>query len=67
MSKNHFRLRYIFVPYTPAGTPLFHLKSNTRQEAIDKLLKDAAHKTWENFSHRGYTIQKLYDPAQGRK
>jgi hypothetical protein len=38
------------------------LASATRQEAIERLLEDAAHmpyKTWENFQKRGYTIATL--------
>jgi hypothetical protein len=67
--KKSFRLRYLFVPVTPTGSRLFHLRSINRQEAIDKLLKDAAHtpyKTWENFVKRGYTIEKIYDNFQQR-
>lgn len=50
-----------FYPVTPAGTVITWLKSTTREEAIAKLLKDAAHmpyKTWENFEKRGYTIRE---------
>jgi hypothetical protein len=48
-----------FAPVTPGGTTCWHLKSDTREEAIDKLLEDAAHmpyQTWENFKRRGYRI-----------
>lgn len=49
----------VFIPETPAGTPLTHLKSRTEEEAWQKLLKDAAHmpyKTKENFIKRGYRV-----------
>jgi len=52
-----------YVPCTPGGSLCFHLESKTREEAIAKLLKDAAHmpyKTWENFQKRGYTIEELH-------
>lgn len=51
-----------FVPVTPAGTPCFWLASKTKDEAIKKLLKDAAHmpyKTWNNFEKRGYSIEEF--------
>jgi hypothetical protein len=54
--------RFTYVPVTPAGSFLMHLRSDTRAEAIRKLLKDAQHmpyKTWENFQKRGYSIHKL--------
>jgi hypothetical protein len=50
-----------YVPVTPGGSACFWLLSNTREQAIKKLLKDAAHmpyKTWDNFQKRGYTIQE---------
>ena len=63
MPNNHDRpIKVIYVPVTPAGTHIFHLESATKQEAIDRLLKDAEHmpyKTWENFQKRGYTIAEL--------
>lgn len=54
--------KVIYVPVTPAGTYVMHLHSDTEDEAIAKLLKDAAHmpyKGWEGFQNRGYTISKL--------
>lgn len=51
-----------YLPFTPTGTPLTHLKSKTEDEAWKKLLKDAAHmpyKTKENFIKRGYTVEKI--------
>jgi hypothetical protein len=49
-----------YVPVTPAGTLCTWLASTTKEKAIKKLLKDAAHMpygTWENFEKRGYTIE----------
>lgn len=60
----------LFIPVTPAGTPLFYgagsmvgepMGSPTREGAIKNLLIDAAHMpygTWENFEKRGYTIEE---------
>ena len=51
-----------YVPCTPGGTLCFWLASNTREQAIERLLKDAAHMpygTWENFQKRGYTIEEM--------
>ena len=60
-----------FAPVTPAGTVVIYgagamlgelIAAPTKSEAIQNLLKDAAHmpyKTWENFEKRGYTIQEL--------
>lgn len=52
----------VFVPCTPGGSLCTWLASKTKEEAIQKLLKDAAHmpyKTWENFQKRGYTIEEV--------
>ena len=51
-----------FVPVTPGGTPCTWLAAETKQQAIENLLKDAAHmpyKTWEKFQERGYTIEEF--------
>lgn len=59
--QKHERAR--FMPFTPAGTPLAHLISYTRQGAIDKLLKDAAHMPydgWQGFYDRGYRVEQVY-------
>lgn len=51
-----------FIPCTPAGTLVVGLAADTREEAIRRLLKDAAHMpygTWENFQLRGYTIEEV--------
>lgn len=56
------RKKVIFVPVTPAGTYVMHLQSDTEEEAIAKLLKDAAHMPyngWKEFQDRGYTISRL--------
>lgn len=52
--------RLVFVPITPAGTPLAHLESRTEEEAWEKLLKDAAHMPYkgkQGFVDRGYTVE----------
>jgi hypothetical protein len=70
MYKRIPRIRYLFIPYTPAGSPLYHLRSKTRDEAVTKLLKDVAHmpyKTWDDLVKKGYTIHKIIDPDQWRK
>lgn len=57
-----------YVPCTPGGSFLMHLKSKTEQQAIDRLLKDAAHMPyagWEGFKARGYTIEKLEALTRG--
>lgn len=50
-----------YIPVTPGGTMLVGLAASTEQEAIRRLMKDAAHMpygTWANFQRRGYTIEK---------
>ena len=54
-----------WVPVTPAGTPLYHLKSRSADEAWAKLLVDAAHMPYRNkagFQKFGYTVE---DTATG--
>ncbi|MDE2098476.1 MAG: hypothetical protein KGL39_14580 [Patescibacteria group bacterium] len=57
-----------FIPVTPGGTPIVDLAAPTRDEAIRRLLIDAAHMpygTWKNFEKRGYTIEEWPDyPAE---
>lgn len=51
----------IFVPTTPAGTPIWSAKATTKQKAIVNLMREAAHmpyKSWSEFKHRGYTIEE---------
>lgn len=60
MSKNKY-----YIPVTPAGTECYWLKSKTEQEAIDKLLKAAAHMPydgWPGFYERGYRIEYMESP-----
>lgn len=55
-------MKILFVPVTPGGTVCTWLAAESEQQAIDNLLKDAAHmpyKTWANFQKRGYTIEKV--------
>lgn len=50
-----------FMPSTPAGTVLSHLKAPTEQQAWENLLKDAAHMPYrgiEGFKRRGYTVSR---------
>ena len=49
----------LFIPITPAGTPLLHIGAKTETKAWANLLREAAHmpyKTIENFKIRGYTM-----------
>jgi len=51
----------VYIPETPGGTILFHLESETEQQAWDKLLEEASHmpyKTIENFKKRGYLVEE---------
>ena len=51
-----------FIPCTPGGTLVVGLAADTREEAIRRLLIDAAHMpygTWKNFKRRGYTIEEV--------
>lgn len=51
-----------FVPYTPGGSCLEHLASDTEAGAWANLLQDARHmpyKTQKNFELRGYTVEQL--------
>jgi len=57
--------RVRFVPCTPGGSFLFYLESKTEEQAIKRLLRDAAHMPyvgWEGFKARGYTIARLEAP-----
>lgn len=57
-----------FIPITPAGTPLTGLAADTLQEAMTRVMKDAAHmpyRTWEHFLRRGYSIEEWpHHPAK---
>lgn len=57
-----------WIPVTPAGTPVTGLASDTYQEAVRRLLIDAAHMpygNWEMFQQRGYTIEEFPEfPAE---
>ena len=53
-----------YVPITPGGTVIFHLESETEEEAWSKLLEDASHmpyKSKQEFIERGYEISTLTD------
>lgn len=57
-----------FIPQTPGGTLVVGLAADTEEEAIRRLLIDAAHMpygTWANFQKRGYTIENVPEiPAE---
>lgn len=67
---------YWYIPCTPAGTLLIYgaaalmgkpLASKFKEEAIRRLLRDAAHmpyKNWKEFQERGYTILKQSMPER---
>lgn len=52
-----------WIPATPAGTPLFDLESETKEEAIKKLVEATAHmpynKDWATLQLRGYTVEEF--------
>lgn len=51
-----------YVPFTPGGSMLAHLESNTEDEAWNKLMIEAAHMPYTNkqaFIDRGYTIEPM--------
>lgn len=51
-----------YIPCTPAGTLVLGLAADTREEAIRRLLIDAAHmpyRSWKGFKKRGYTIEHV--------
>lgn len=51
--------RGAFVPETPGGTPLLHLKAKTEERAWSNLLRDAAHMPYQGvqgFKQRGYKV-----------
>ena len=61
MSKQPTGTNAFFIPETPGGSVLMHLKARTENEAWAKLLKDAAHmpyKTKEGFIRRGYSVNR---------
>ncbi len=50
-----------YIPMTPGGSPLTHLKSRSEDEAWAKLMKEAAHMPYKNkaeFQARGYWVGK---------
>lgn len=57
-----------FIPFTPAGTAVVGLAADTREEAIKRLLFDAAHMpygSWKALKKRGYEIEEFPGmPAQ---
>jgi len=58
---NRKRKKYWYIPETPGGSVLTHLKDKTEQGAWDKLLKDAAHMPYvgrKGFEERGYKVER---------
>jgi hypothetical protein len=52
----------VYVPVTPAGSPLLALKAQSVEQAWANLLRDAAHmpyKTQKNFEKRGYRVVQV--------
>jgi hypothetical protein len=52
-------MKTVWIPATPAGTPLLGLAAGTEREAWEKLLADAAHMPYRGiggFKQRGYTV-----------
>jgi hypothetical protein len=61
MSKRKKEKRFVYVPCTPAGTPLIELAAATEEAAWARLLQDAAHMPYkgkEGFQQRGYTVEE---------
>lgn len=53
--------KVVYIPVTPGGTYCDWLASDTEQQAIKKLLKDASHMPyngWPGFRARDYRIEK---------
>lgn len=68
-------MKILYVPTTPAGTPIVYgsggmmgkkVASYNRDNAIKNLLKDASHmpyKNWVEFEARGYTIDEYKEKS----
>jgi len=51
----------MYIPSTPGGTPLFHLKADSEEQAWTNLVEDAKHMPYdgvEGFKARGYTVDE---------
>lgn len=60
MSRGNKRPQGAYIPETPAGTVLTHLKAKTEEQAWANLLRDAAHMPYrgiEGFKARGYKVE----------
>lgn len=69
-------MRILYVPTTPAGTPIMYgyggragkmVAAHDRDTAIKNIMEDASHmpyKTWEEFEARGYTIAEYTQLTQ---
>lgn len=54
----------VWVPITPAGTPVVHIAADTEEQAWENLLEDAAHMPYDGkqgFIERGYTVEEFED------
>jgi hypothetical protein len=59
MSEGKKQQRGAFIPETPAGTVLMHLKAKSEERAWANLLRDAAHMPYsgvDGFKQRGYKV-----------
>lgn len=50
-----------YIPMTPAGTFCTWLEADTREGAIENLLRDVAgmYERWSDLRKRGYSIEKM--------
>ena len=53
----------IYVPMTPEGIPMTHLKSDKKTQAMKNLINDAKpyFNSWELLEELGYTIEEYLD------
>lgn len=61
MSQTRKQPQGAYVPETPAGTPLVHLRAKTEEQAWANLLRDAAHMPYRGiagFKARGYRVER---------
>ena len=53
---------FVYVPCTPGGSLLFHLESETEEEAWEALLDETAHMPYQSveaLKSRGYSVVKV--------
>jgi hypothetical protein len=59
----------LWVPVTPAGSPLVHIAAATEDQAWENLMLDAVRMPYDDlqaFKERGYTVEYWEDNALGR-